>query len=141
MREAFAIPDGVIYLDGNSLGALPRQTAQRIDQVITEEWGAGLIRSWNNAHWIDAPARLGDKIARLIGARAGEVIVADSTSVNLFKLLSGALALNPDRRVILTEEDNFPTDLYIAEGVAALLGAELRRVPGDAIVEALDERV
>jgi kynureninase len=84
VRDAFAIPEGVIYLDGNSLGALPRRTVQRLNQVITEEWGSGLIRSWNAAHWIDAPARIGDKIARLIGATAGEVIVSDSTSVNLF---------------------------------------------------------
>jgi len=143
MREAFAIPDGVIYLDGNSLGALPRQTVQRIDQVITEEWGAGLIRSWNNAHWIDAPARLGDKIARLIGARAGEVIVADSTSVNLFKLLAGGLRLQPGRHFILTEAANFPTDLYIAQGLIELLEGNhaLRVVERAELERALDGSV
>ena len=88
LRDEFLLPEGVIYLDGNSLGALPRQTVPRMTQVIAEEWGSGLIRSWNAAHWIEAPARIGDKIARLIGAKAGEVVVADSTSVNLFKLLA-----------------------------------------------------
>ena len=115
------MPEGVIYLDGNSLGALPRQTVDRLNQVAVEEWGSGLIRSWNVAHWIDAPRRIGDKIARLIGARPGEVIVADSTSVNLFKLLAGALRVQPGRHFILTESANFPTDLYIAQGLIDLL--------------------
>jgi len=140
-RERFTVPKDIVYLDGNSLGGLPRATAARVADVVEREWGEGLIRSWNQAAWIDLPRRVGDKIARLIGARAGEVIVADSTSVNLFKALSGALGLRRDRRVILTEEDNFPTDLYIAEGVAALLGAELRRVAVDAIEDAMDDRV
>ena len=140
-RERFTVPKDIVYLDGNSLGGLPRATAARVADVVEREWGEGLIRSWNQAGWIDLPRRVGDKIARLIGARAGEVIVADSTSVNLFKALSGALGLRPDRRVVLTEADNFPTDLYIAEGVAALLGAELRRVAGDAIEDAVDDRV
>ena len=121
VRDAFTIPEGVIYLDGNSLGALPRRTVQRLNQVIAEEWGSGLIRSWNAAHWIEAPARIGDKIARLLGANAGEVVVSDSTSVNLFKLLAGALRLQPGRHFILTEAANFPTDLYIAQGLIELL--------------------
>jgi kynureninase len=141
LRDRFVLPNGVIYLDGNSLGALPSATPGRLADVVQREWGDGLIRSWNQAGWIDLPRRVGDKIARLIGARAGEVIVADSTSVNLFKLLAGALSLQPTRRVILTEEHNFPTDLYIAEGVAALLGAEVRRVPGERLIDAVDERV
>ena len=140
-RARFVVPDGLVYLDGNSLGCLPRATAARVAEVVEREWGDGLIRSWNDAGWIDLPRRVGDKIARLIGARAGEVIVADSTSVNLFKLLIGALALNPGRRVILTEADNFPTDLYVAEGVASLLGIELRRVAADDVLDAIDERV
>jgi len=122
VRKEFIVPDGVIYLDGNSLGALPRQTISRLNQVIAEEWGDGLIRSWNDAHWIEAPARIGDKIARLIGAGPGEVIVADSTSVNLFKLLAGALRLQSGRHFILTETGNFPTDLYVAQGLTDLLG-------------------
>jgi kynureninase len=140
-RERFAVPADIIYLDGNSLGCLPRATAARVADVVEREWGDGLIRSWNQAGWIDLPRRVGDKIARLIGARDGEVVVADSTSVNLFKLLAGALALNPGRHVILTEDDNFPTDLYIAEGVAAMLDAELRRVPDEAVLDAIDDRV
>src|SRR5207248_9219536 len=110
----------VIYLDGNSLGALPRTTVDRLNHVMADEWGSGLIRSWNAAHWIEAPRRIGDKIARLIGAKPGEVIVADSTSVNLFKLLAGALQLQPERHFILSETANFPTDLYIAQGLIEL---------------------
>jgi kynureninase len=111
--------------------------------VVDDEWGKGLIRSWNDAGWIDAPRRTGARIARLIGAAANEVVVADSTSVNLFKLLVAALRLNPGRNVILTQRGNFPTDLYVAQGVAELLGAELRRAgPNhDAVLEALDDRV
>ena len=143
VRQEFAVPDGVIYLDGNSLGALPRQTVQRLNQVVAEEWGTGLIRSWNAAHWIDAPARIGDKIARLIGANAGEVIVADSTSVNLFKLLAGALRLQPGRHFILTESANFPTDLYIAQGLIDLLDGNqaLRVVERGELERALDGSV
>ena len=143
VREEFAVPEGVIYLDGNSLGALPRQTLPRLTQVIAEEWGNGLIRSWNAAHWIEAPTRIGDKIAPLIGAKAGEVIVADSTSVNLFKLLAGALRIQPGRHFILTEASNFPTDLYIAQGLIDLLGGNhaLRVVERPEIERSLDGSV
>lgn len=126
MRAAFRLPDGVIYLDGNSLGALPAVTPARLAAAIEHEWGQDLIRSWNKHGWIDLPRRIGDKIARLVGAREGEVIVADSTSVNLFKLLAAALALNPERRIILSERENFPTDLYIAQGLVGLLGPRHR---------------
>ncbi len=125
-RERFAIPEGVIYLDGNSLGALPRATAARLAAVIASEWGEDLITSWNRHDWIGAPARVGAKIAPLIGAAADEVIVADSVSVNLFKLLAGALQLRPGRRVILSEPSSFPTDLYMAQGLASMGAAELR---------------
>jgi kynureninase len=121
-RDEFVLPEGMIYLDGNSLGALPKRTAQRVAQAVQEEWGSGLIRSWNNAGWMDAPQRIGDKIARLVGAGAGEVIVADSTSVNLYKVLSAALHINKNKKVILSERDNFPTDLYMAQGLIAQLG-------------------
>jgi kynureninase len=143
LREEFALPEGVIYLDGNSLGALPRQTLPRLTQVIAQEWGSGLIRSWNAAHWIDAPTRIGDKIARLIGAKAEEVIVADSTSVNLFKLLAGALRFQSGRHFILTETANFPTDLYIAQGLIDLLGGNhaLRIVERHELEGALDGSV
>src|SRR5688572_22379468 len=118
-RDRFALPAGVIYLDGNSLGALPRDTAQRVAQVIGAEWGDGLVRSWNDAEWIDAPRRVGAKIARLLGAQDDEVLVADSTSVNIYKLLRAALSAGEGRRTILTEPGNFPTDLHIAQGIAA----------------------
>jgi kynureninase len=141
LRDLFEIPEGVVYLDGNSLGALPKATPARIAEVVRAEWGTGLIRSWNDAGWMAAPARIGDKIARLVGAPAGSVMVADSTSVNLFKLLGAALAAKPGRRTILSERRNFPTDLYIAEGLAALLdrGHRLRLVEPDALAEAIDD--
>jgi kynureninase len=143
VRDEFVLPQGVIYLDGNSLGALPRQTLPRMTQVIGEEWGSGLIRSWNDAHWIEAPARIGDKIARLIGAKGGEVIVADSTSVNLFKLLAEALRVQPGRHFILTEASNFPTDLYVANGLIEFLGGNhaLRVVERSEIERSLDGSV
>jgi kynureninase len=132
LREQFTLPAGRIYLDGNSLGALPRATPARVAQVVTQEWGEHLIESWNTAGWIDLPQRVGDKIARLVGAGVGELVVADSTSVNLFKVLSAALTIakadapqQPERRVILSERGNFPTDLYIAEGLARERGCEL----------------
>ena len=123
-RGRFALPPGVVYLDGNSLGPLPRGTPGRIAEVMAREWGEGLIRSWNDAGWIDLAARVADGIARLVGAAPGSVAVADSTSVNLFKLLGAALTLRPGRHVIVSERDNFPTDLYVAQGLAAFLGGE-----------------
>ncbi len=139
LRERFVLPDGVIYLDGNSLGPLPRATAARVAEVVGREWGEGLIRSWNDAGWIDLPARVGALIGRLIGAEPDSVMVADSTSVNLFKLLGAALALRPGRAEIVTEADNFPTDSYIAAGLADLLGQghRLRRVTAANIPAAL----
>ena len=126
MRERFALPDGLIYLDGNSLGAQPKATAARVADTITREWGRDLISSWNTADWINAPRRAGDAIAPLVGAHPGEVVVADSTSVNLFKVLTVALkrAASPGRATIVSERDNFPTDLYIAEGVVAQHGGD-----------------
>jgi len=142
-RDRFALPDGVIYLDGNSLGALPRATPSRLARVIEDEWGRGLIRSWNTHGWINLAQRIGHKIARLIGAAPATVMTGDSTSVNVFKALSAAIELRPERRVIVSERGNFPTDLYIAEGLAALLGRghELRLVEPDGVAAALDERV
>ena len=139
-RAQFVLPDGLIYLDGNSLGALPRDTPARIAEVARAEWGQDLIKSWNTHGWIDLPTRIGDKIARLIGAAPGEVVVADSTSINVFKALSAALHLNPGRRVILSERDNFPTDLYMAQGLIAQLGGqyELKLVSGEEIAGAID---
>lgn len=140
LRELFELPEGVVYLDGNSLGALPRRTASRVSEVVSAEWGRGLIRSWNDAGWIELAGRVADKIARVIGAAPGSVGVADSTTVNLFKLLGAALALRPGRRVILSQAGNFPTDLYVAEGIAGLLGQghELRTAGRDEIAAAVD---
>ncbi|HQR22698.1 MAG TPA: kynureninase [Burkholderiaceae bacterium] len=150
-RQAFALPPDVIYLDGNSLGALPRATPARVRDVVEREWGDGLIRSWNDAHWIDYPRRVGAKIARLVGAPADEVICADSTSVNLFKVLAAALRLmrgrpqvsTSGRRVILTERGNFPTDLYIAQGLGRLLddAYELKQVGFDEVADSIDATV
>jgi kynureninase len=140
-RGKFLLPSDVIYLDGNSLGPLPKATPPRITEVMTREWGQGLIRSWNDAGWIDLASRIGDKIARIIGAPAGSVAVGDSTSVNVFKLLSAALGLRPGRMTILSERDNFPTDLYVAQGLTKLLGDghELRLEAGCDIASAIDE--
>lgn len=140
-RNRFDLPEGVIYLDGNSLGALPKATPARIEQVLREEWGEGLIRSWNSADWITLPQRVGARIAPLVGAQPHEVIVADSVSVNLFKLISAALKLRPGRKAILSEPGNFPTDLYMIEGLAGLGLAERRLADRGAIAEALDEDV
>jgi kynureninase len=126
LKARFALPAGVVYLDGNSLGAAPRDVAPRLRQAIDDEWAAGLVRSWNSADWIGAPARIGAKIAPLIGARPHEVIACDSTSVNLFKLLVAAQERQAPRKVVLAEPGDFPTDLYVAQGVARLTGAELR---------------
>ncbi len=143
-RDRFDLPDGVLYLDGNSLGALPKTVRQRVAKTISEEWGEQLIRSWNTADWVHLPQRVGRKIANLIGAGDGSVVSADSTSINLFKVLSAALDLNPGRSKIISERDNFPTDLYIAQGVAKQIGKGHRLVLSDAppdIPDMLDEDV
>jgi len=121
-RDWFDLPEGVIYLDGNSLGPLPKSMPGRLNHVINHEWRTDLIRSWNTAGWIDLPAKVGAKIGELIGAEPGSVIAADSTSTNLFKILSGALSLAPGRTKVISERLNFPTDLYMAEGVIGQLG-------------------
>ena len=141
-RDRFALPEGVVYLDGNSLGPLPRATAARLADTAQRAWGEGLIRSWNDAGWIEAPQRIGAKIARLLGAHADEVITADSTSVNLFKLLAAALAARPERGVVLSEPGNFPSALYVAQGIAELLpGTELRLRSREAIAQGIDADV
>lgn len=141
-RDLFALPDGVIYLDGNSLGALPKDVAERVGRAIADEWGRDLITSWNAHGWFSLPGRLGDRIGGLIGAAPGTVVVADTISVNLFKLVAAALRLRPGRRVILSDTGNFPTDLYIAEGVLGMTGAhELKLVTPEAVDAAIDETV
>ncbi len=143
LRAQFSLPEGVIYLDGNSLGVLPAATPERVAQAVRDEWGTGLIRSWNSAGWVDLPQRLGDKIGRLIGAGPGQTLAADSTSVNLFKVLSAALAIvlasgDTQRRVIVSERSNFPTDLYIAESLARQHGFTLKLVEPDEIAAQFD---
>ena len=125
-HDLFDLPDGLVYLDGNSLGALPRSVAPHLARVAGEQWGRGLISSWNDADWIGLPARVGAKIAPLIGAPAGDVHVGDSTTVLLFKTMVAAARMRPDRRVIVIEPTTFPTDGYVAAGVAGLLGLEVR---------------
>lgn len=131
LRDRFILPDGIVYLDGNSLGALPKGVAERVSRTLLEEWGNDLITSWNKAGWAGLPKKVGGKIARLIGAEEGAVAATDSTSVNLFKVLAASLAMKPERSKIVSERDNFPTDLYMAEGLAALLDREHRLVLAD----------
>ena len=145
LRDQFVIPPGLIYLDGNSLGVMPKATPARVQQVVTQEWGTGLIGRWNSAGWMELAPRIGDKIARLVGAGPGEVVAADSTSVNLFKVLSAALNIaradDAKRTRIVSERSNFPTDLYIAEASAAERGLELVLADSpEALPALLDER-
>jgi kynureninase len=140
-RQLFSLPDGVVYLDGNSLGAPPRSVAERISRVVAEEWGVGLVSSWNSAGWMDLARRVGDRIAPLVGARAGDVHVGDSTSVTLFKSLVAASRLRPDRRVLVVEPTTFPTDAYVAQGVARLLDLQLRWCDPADPAASLDEDV
>ncbi|MEE4273741.1 MAG: kynureninase [Thermoanaerobaculales bacterium] len=141
LRQKFALPEGVIYLDGNSLGPPLTSTADRLQRAVRTEWGGELVRAWNSCGWIDLPARVAARIAPLIGAGDDEIAVADSTSINIFKLLAAALALRPDRPVILSEEENFPTDLYVAQGLADVLGdrARLQLVPRSQLRRSLDD--
>ena len=137
-RDRFSLPPGIIYFDGNSLGAMPVATAGRVERTIRSEWGADLIASWNKHGWIEMGERLAGRLAPIVGAGADELLVCESTSVNLAKVLGAGLAARPGRRVILSEEGNFPTDLYIA---AAVPGAELRTVAADDIAAALTDEV
>ena len=145
LRGQFSLPEGVIYLDGNSLGAMPASAAERVAKVVTQQWGQGLIRSWNDAGWFGLPQRIGDKIAPLIGAAPGEVVATDSTSINLFKVLSAALTIAaqdaPGRRTVLSESSNFPTDLYVAQALCLERGCELKLVRADEIAAALTDDV
>jgi kynureninase len=142
MRERFSLPDGVIYLDGNSLGALPVAAAEAVREAVERQWGSDLIAGWNTHGWIGLPQKVGGRIARLIGARADEVVAADSVSVNLFKLAAAAVGAQAGRQVVLTEGGDFPTDLYILQGLAGMMpGVELRVVEPGGIEAALDDRV
>ncbi len=140
-KARFSLPADIIYLDGNSLGALPAATAECLRGTVEDEWGRDLISSWTRHDWIDAPARIAAKLAPIVGAAPNELLIADSTSVCLFKLLGAAVRDRPGRRVILTDERNFPTDTYVAQGLAEMLGLELRAVAVGELAGALDEQV
>jgi kynureninase len=145
LRNLFTLPEGVIYLDGNSLGVLPATTPGRVARAVTAEWGQGLIRSWNSAGWIDLPGRIGDKIARLVGVQPGELVATDSTSINLYKVLSAALNIaaqdSPGRKLVVSERSNFPTDLYIAQAICNERGFELRLVDAAGLSAAINTEV
>jgi kynureninase len=142
-RAQFDLPDGLIYLDGNSLGPLPRAAAQRVDRTIREEWGKMLITGWNKAGWMDLPTRIGDRIARLIGAQPGHVVLGDTLSIKVYQALASAVDMAPTRRVILSDTGNFPSDLYMAEGLCRTLGDgyELRTVAPEDVADAIDDTV
>ena len=138
-RERFRLPEGVIYLDGNSLGALPAATPGALAHTAEQQWGDDLIASWNKHQWIDWPTTIAAKLAPIVGAKPNELLIADSTSVCLFKLIASAARARPGRRTILGQQGNFPTDLYVGEGVAGMLGGDFRPVPASEIVSAIDE--
>ena len=142
-KEAFVIPEGVIYLDGNSLGPLPKAVGARVQKMLDEEWGEMLIRGWNKAGWMDQPARVGNMVGRIIGAPDGSVVMGDTLSVKVFQALASALKMRPDRRVILSDTGNFPSDLYMAEGLVGLLeqGYELRTVAPEEVADAISEEI
>ncbi|WP_425483729.1 kynureninase [Alteromonas ponticola] len=143
-RNAFVLPENMIYLDGNSLGALTRRSSERVQEVVRQQWGQDLIGGWNLHDWINLPQLTGEKIAPLLGAKSGQVIVCDSISVNLFKLLTTALSMQPGRVRVLSEQGNFPTDLYMVQGVQTLLGeqrCELRSVASEQLEQEFTEDV
>lgn len=142
-KDAFIFPEGVIYLDGNSLGPMPKAVAARVQSMLTDEWGEMLIRGWNAAGWMDQPARVGNQVARIVGAPEGSVVMGDTLSLKVFQALAAAIKMVPERRVILSDTGNFPSDLYMAEGLVGLLeqGYELRTVAPEDVAGAVDESV
>ena len=142
-KSLFHLPEGVVYLDGNSLGPLPLAARDRVARLLSDEWGEMLIRGWNEAGWMDAPARIGDRIGRLIGAAPGTVVMGDTLSIKVYQALAAALELRPERQVVLSDHGNFPSDLHIAKGLMRSLGRghELRLVAPDAVAGVLDESV
>jgi len=143
LKHLFELPEGVIYLDGNSLGPLPKDVVATLDTVVTEEWGKSLIRGWNEHGWMEQPARIGDRIARLIGAPEGSVVLGDTLSIKVYQALAAAIRMRPERRVILSDTGNFPTDLYMAQGLIGTLdrGLGLRTVAPEEVTGAIDETV
>ena len=144
VREAFQLPEDIIYLDGNSLGALPKRSVAALSATVEQEWGEGLIRSWGTADWFSLPERLGDKLGTLMGAAPGQTVVSDSTSINIYKALRSAMALRPDRKVIVSELGSFPTDLYVLEGAMSVdesYSARLWGRDGDQLEDLINEDV
>lgn len=142
-KAMFQLPDGMIYLDGNSLGPLPRKAADRVAAMITDEWGQMLITGWNKAGWMEQPSRVGDRIGELIGAEPGHVVMGDTLSIKVYQALAAALELRPDRRVILTDNGNFPSDIYMAQGLIASLarGHELLIVDPEDVADHITDKV
>lgn len=142
-KDAFVLPEGIIYLDGNSLGPMPKAVAGRVQSMLADEWGEMLICGWNTAGWMDQPSRVGNQVARIIGAPEGTVVMGDTLSLKVFQALAAAIKMVPERRVILSDTGNFPSDLYMAEGLVGLLeqGYELRTVAPDEVLEAVDESI
>ena len=142
-KHLFHLPEGVLYLDGNSLGPLPRNAEARASEVMTREWGQDLIRAWNTADWISLPTRVGDRIGRIIGAPAGSVATGDTLSIKVYQALAAALKMNPERRVILSDQGNFPTDLYMAQGLIGTIdkGYELRTPAPELVADAITDEV
>jgi kynureninase len=142
-KELFDIPEGMIYLDGNSLGPLPKGVAEAVQDAVVAQWGGQLIKGWNVCKWMDQPARVGDTIAGLIGAPAGSVVMGDTLSIKVFQALASGLDMRPDRKVILSDNGNFPSDLYMAEGLVALKeqGYALKVVDPEAVEDAIDSSV
>ncbi len=143
LKQQFDLPEGMIYLDGNSLGPLPKATSQRVKSCVEQEWGQELIRAWNTAGWMAMPTRLGDRIARMVGAEQGCITTGDTLSIKVYQALASGLELRPDRRVVLSDSGNFPSDLYMAQGLLRSLGPgyELRVVEPEAVAEALTDDV
>ena len=143
LRAQFDLPEGMIYLDGNSLGPMPRAAAARVAHTVTEEWGKLLITGWNKAGWMAQPSRVGDRIAGLIGAEPGSVVMGDTLSIKVFQALTAALELNPSRRVILSDTGNFPSDLYMASGLCRMLGPDytLKTVAPEDVAAAIDDTI
>ncbi|WP_299882216.1 kynureninase [uncultured Sulfitobacter sp.] len=142
-KDQFILPEGVVYLDGNSLGPMPKTVPQRMQGVVTDEWAQLLIGGWNKAGWMEMPARVGDAVGRLIGAPNGSVVMGDTLSIKVYQALASGVKLRPDRRVILSDTGNFPSDLYIAEGLVGLLGQgyELRTVAPEDVAEAISDDI
>ena len=142
-KDQFILPEGVIYLDGNSLGPMPKSVPARVAEVMTGEWAQMLIGGWNKAGWMAMPERVGDQVGALVGAAAGSVVMGDTLSVKVFQALASAVKLRPERRVILSDTGNFPSDLYMAEGLVGLLeqGYELRTVAPEEVAEAIGDDI